>query len=412
MGLRNNYLAALLSVDWQPPAGAILYADFRLNRFWWNGAKRQLSDLTAIGDGSYTLPFAALGASLSGGFTVRSETIATGNSGSVYFGWRNSGTQEWRLRAAHNTISGVATRWQVDIAGNPNTPLSSSLVATCADFNGSDLTSIGSGFNRSIFSVPIGGPYITKSNMGAPSVGTNTVGTVVNPNGLLHFMRAPDSGALATGIALQSITLWGAPMTEAQLVAANEHSPYPPLHFLGDSFLTHGQFRMPLKTTVDATGNFVTMTQDGIGGTTLTQQNVRFQNTPQAWGSTLIVVDGALEVTGAQAITELTSMVGSLTHDRWAYMQSNPINPIGDSRRTDWIAYDAAIRAFCGPEHYIETLPTMLASGNGSTADNNKIALGQWPTSICTDGVHPFGDGYSILVGLIRAHCQAQGWLP
>ena len=385
--------------------------NFAKNRFWWNGQKRSLSDLTSYGNGSYSLPWASVAGSFTGGFSIQVEASisATGNSGRL-FGWHNRNTDSLRVEVGGNgTLSLVKTQ--------PTT--SPTVGARVVDINGAGLEFM-TGFNRSIWSLPLSGVVSSISNLGnyltsSGAVETaNTPGTSVDATGNanIHFYRHATTGVVATGSRLLSVTIWGVPLAEAEMKRRARSNHFPPIHLVGDSFLTAGLLRNQLRGIAASRGVNIDISQDGVGSTTLTQQAVRHGNWPEFYDRTLVIMDGALEVTGAQALTEISTMTGRLSHSRWVYVQSNPINPIGDSRRTDWIAKDAEILASVGASKYVPTLAAMLAAGDGSSADNARIAQGLYPTSKCADVVHPFEDGYRTHALQIAAKLRENGWFP
>lgn len=395
---------------WWLPYGAKLHVDFGNSRFYWNGSTKALGDLTAIGDGSYTLAWSSVGATWTGNFSILSDVLidlGTALATETYGGWYINSSNNQTLRYIGSDGSGFVRRWQ-EISSNPGSIVGYATSARGLDAQ-NDAVALFNGINRSVFSVPSSAKSRSLWSNGLGFEGTSINGTITAP-ATLHFGRSPATGVVASAaLDLRAFTLWTATFSDTELRRAQNLEFYPPIHLLGDSFLNAGLITLSLKNSTDPTA-LIGYSQDGIGSTTLAQQAVRFAGWSQFWPSTLVIVDGSLELTGAAAIVEIQTIINLLTHDRWLYVQSNPINPIGDSRRTDWIAYDAAIRAFVGEDHYCPTLDVYLAAGDGSAEDNAKIAAGQWPLSKCGDGTHPSDVDFH--AGIIHDRLAALGWAP
>lgn len=373
--------------DWRRPGGAGFHMHLIDNWGWWNGAAKSLSDLTAETNG-YTLAWSATGLTWTGDLTVQMEfeydppNIPSG----VLFGWRNSSiqTRVWRPVGSNSP----SWRYWAETVGAPSTPTLFALGANQADAQSSGLTSY-AGINRSIWS------YRGNSSEGRAlwsngpaTVASGAFGAADAPV-TLHFGRNPADGAAPQNLTLRSVTIWNRAMTEAEMRKANNPGQAYPLHYLTDSFGTNGGLLMATKALIEASGHNVLLSQDAVGSTTLTQQAARYLSRPEFWNSTLVMVDGALEATAAEAIAAIDSMLAVMPHRRFLYVQSNPINPLGDYRRDEWIIKNAAIRSHVGEPRFCETLDPYLSAGDGSAEDNAKIALGQWPFSKCSDGTHP-----------------------
>jgi len=149
-------------------------------------------------------------------------------------------------------------------------------------------------------------------------------------------------------------------------------------------------------------------TFDGVSGASLAQHADRFDATPQYWGDVLVIMDGGLTDDLPTAIASINRMVARLTGTkRWLYVESTPNaqagNEIGSVGYTDYLAKCTGLRAAFGA-NYVPVLNTMLASGNGSTADNTNVSKGWWPASRLIDGiVHPNDGASQIIARLIAA---------
>lgn len=182
------------------------------------------------------------------------------------------------------------------------------------------------------------------------------------------------------------------------------------VHALGDSYLVNGgagaqiipKFLPPLLYRPRV------WTFDGVGATSLTQQAVRFDGTPQYYGDLLVIVDGIIDglVNSGSfaAIVQpaIESMIGHLTTSpkQWLYIQPLPdvsVGAIGSAGYTTWKSVQDQIQA-AYPNNYIPTLTLMQTHGDGSANDISDIANGWCPRSlrISSSDVHtnPLGSRY------------------
>lgn len=404
--------------NWWVPGGAALHVDFINSRFWWGGAVKALSDLTAIGDGSYTLAASAVGGTWTGDFTLQVELeydLSSLPSG-VCFGWRNSSSQTWVVLPTGSASSGVTRAWQ-GLIGAPNAITSYNMQAFGADAQSSGLTTY-AGINRTVFSVPSNGYSKALWSNGRMVDGTGLNGAIAEPSGLLHFGRDPINGALPTNTTLRSVTLWKRALTAADMRKANNSAGVRPLHLLTDSFGTHGVLLMELKRLAETDGRILGWSQDAVGSKNLEDHATRFFSRPDYHDSTLVIIDGSNELDGvgapspgAASIAAIRSMTRRLTHARYVYVQPNPIHPTGDSRRTAWDADQAAILADLTADRYCAVLAGMQAAGDNSTEDNADIANGLWPRSTRGDPTHLNDPGAVVFGGLVYDWLEAKGWL-
>lgn len=400
----------LISNPWIPYQVA-MFIDFDNNRGWWGGATKTVADLTAIGDGTHTLPYASVGGSWTGNYTVLLEyemANAAGTTGKL-FGYRNSNVSLGWAQVGGG-LSGSTYRYFPNWIVNPNDTSSYALRASIFDPNGADLTT-GRGRMRAIWSVPSSALSKSKGSGGLLETGISLNGVFAAPTGNLHFLRDPADGTAASGITLHKVGLWHFAMTEAEMLATINATEYRPIHILGDSFANGGLIREAIRDILDAGGlGVVPTSQDGIGSTSMSQQLTRFLSRPEAWSYTLVWLDGALELTGLQAIDCIAAARAKLTNGRFLYTQSNPIHGVGDSRRTDWDLYDGQILTYLTAARVCNTLNAYLAAGDGSPEDNADIALLKWPRSKCPDGTHPVDTAFHAQIMYDRL--AALRWLP
>lgn len=194
------------------------------------------------------------------------------------------------------------------------------------------------------------------------------------------------------------------------------------IHALGDSYLVNGgagaqiipKFLPPLLYRPRI------WTFDGVGATSLTQQAVRFDSTPQYYGDLLVIVDGVIDgLIDSSSFTSIVkpaieSMIAHLTTSpkQWLYIQPLPdvsVGAIGSAGYTTWKSVQDQILA-AYPNNYVPTLPIMQSHGDGSGNDNSDTVNGWCPRSlrISSSDVHtnPIGSKYyaQIIDNAIQAH--------
>lgn len=190
-------------------------------------------------------------------------------------------------------------------------------------------------------------------------------------------------------------------------------------HGLGDSFLSTSTYAISSPYTIpqwlpSKLYRPTVWTFDGVGSTDLTQQATRFDSTPQYYGDILIIVDGAISSTFAQAQAAIESMIAHLTGTKqWLYVQPGldaiSTHEIGTAYYNTWLSVQNAIRA-AYPNNYVETLPTMLLHGDGSANDISDIANGWWPRSLRFDSIHPNNLGSMYYAQRIANAIQLNRW--
>jgi hypothetical protein len=185
------------------------------------------------------------------------------------------------------------------------------------------------------------------------------------------------------------------------------------IHILGDSFVTYnGGWSGDLENAI-TNDNSITVTTDGVGGSTLAEQATRFASTPEHYDSLLIIMDGGLTDGSAAAIAAIDDITGRLSHDAWVWVQPSPQEWIADSGdRIAWDAKVAAIAAHVGAEHYVECLSDLQAANDGSANDLQDVADNIVPRSLRADAIHENSAGQDVRAATIMAHLEAQGWSP
>lgn len=391
------------SVEGISTDGLLFAWDTDAGFYYWNGATRAIGDATNNGDGTYQVALSpAIDFGNTSGFIevtapaspATSEATAfsggTSTPGVARFEIANEGTNPL-LRiydsgtAAYSTVDSTATGEPIVVAGHR--------YRTSWVYD--------AGQPRRIYA----GGSDTPTLGNAASVPSEIVGIGYNRS----FSIRPYDGTL------HKVYVYDAAWTDAEAKAVLEdYKSNLGTFWIGDSFLNSAQIRDDFGKLLANSGRYFWTHQYNSGGTGLTSQASDFaSNRSEHFDKTLVIVDGDL-TTDDSSVTALQSIVSNLGHDRWVYVQSNPVDAAGSGQdRTDWEEEDAAILAYCGAAHYCETLSVMQANGDGGGTDNADVANDIWPTSLraVSDSIHPNAAGQAILAQAIYDHIVAQGWL-
>lgn len=227
----------------------------------------------------------------------------------------------------------------------------------------------------------------------------------------IGYLRA-FGGIRPFGGEVHQICIWQTPLTDAALLGQVKFwKSGHPLHVIGDSFNNGGVFRSYIDKGVDGSGRHAFSSQDGVGGTDIVAHAVRYALTPEYYDATLVINDGGLQSYGTN-VTAIADMVARMPHARWLYMEPNPVYLDGTTERDDWNAEVDAIRAYCGPEHFCDTLAGMQAAGDGLTNDNADVAGDIWPRSLLdVDLIHPIDAGQAVLGDIAYNKMFANGYI-
>jgi len=172
------------------------------------------------------------------------------------------------------------------------------------------------------------------------------------------------------------------------------------IHILGDSFATSTLE----NALVDSFDFLVASSVDGVGGSTLIDQASRFDLTPEYYDDTLIIMDGGLSDSLANATAAIDDKIANLTHDNWFYIQPSPYEFIeGSAERIAWNTKVDGIIAHVGASHYIECLTDLKAGNDGSPNDLQDVSDNIVPRSLRTDTIHETTVGTDIRAGSIAA---------
>lgn len=397
---------------WWLPKGAVLHVDFENSRFYWDGAVRALGDLTDNGDGSYDLAYTSW---FSGNATVEVQyehDYDAGTPTGTLFSW-NVGTSE---------------RVEIDLVNSPPGTVARLFVLPTGVFHNAAYQRIGttqtvdtSGRRKFFASIGSGAAPICKADNWDAVTSATAAGTLTTPTKLTFGRRARFDDAPYTNGTLHSITIWNRRLTAAELEIIGQDTPKYPVHLLGDSFLNMHRVYGNLAVNLVGRG-YVPITQDHLGGSTLAEQAVRYATSTRADGTgtydqtrfrdaTLVICDFGLSDTADGAVAAIKSMLSTITHDRWLYLEPAPNEDAGTSGRTDFDARVSAVRDFVG-DRFVSTLDKAQALSTGSAGDLAELAKNKWPLSIKTSvaDFHPNETGYAAIAGWIYDALVARGW--
>lgn len=228
----------------------------------------------------------------------------------------------------------------------------------------------------------------------------------VSPSEAAIGYRRYDNATYLNGH-VKRVTFWPKRFSDGWI--NNETVPNQSLHMLGDSFVNAAYLQADVAYMLNDDRAF---TLDGVGGSSLADQAIRFAGTPEAWSRTLVIMDGGLTDDTPNAIAAIDDITGRLTHDRWIYVEPSPgayVN--GSPERIDWDARVAAIRAHVGEDRFVETLAVALDNGDGSPEDEADISSGIWPLSLREDSIHPTPAAHGVVIGSqIAEKLGENGW--
>lgn len=374
-----------------------LVFDLENSFYYWGGATKTLADgsVTNHGDGSYTVTDGSWWASTHTMLVEYTLALDTNMSGSL-FTWTNASNQRMELTPYINE----QTALYESPPGNYTYPAP---VGVTGGYH--------SGRRRVAISLENNQTPLWTYDAGTPSaLTTTTPGTFTTPSKFCVGRNARFNNGVLANATIKRVTVWPRTMPAARLRGHTVISNYAPVHFLGDSFLNNGALQEQILHLCAA--DYIAFSQDGVGGSSITQQAARFALTPDHHNSTLVIMDGGFDGTSADAITAINDITGRLPHNNWYYVQPNPISVNGDSGRTTWDAAQAAILAHVGAAHYITTLAELQAENDGGGTDLADVANGIWPTSMRSDSVHLSAAGNVAMAQIIYDFVSADGLLP
>lgn len=227
---------------------------------------------------------------------------------------------------------------------------------------------------------------------------------------------------------IHKVYAWKGAKTQAQieaLMAASDEG-VPPIFQTGDSFLNGNTFAegggLLDSIRVLTAGKYAMFVDDGVGGTSLTQQAARFAALPTRYRDcTFLGMEIGLDGTGEEFVAALTTIRSLLTHDRWLCFEPvfDTNKRVGTQARTNMDGYIATIQSHLSSigksDRWAATKAGMQAAARGGNAtDLADIADDIWPSDTTywtTDGLHQRKPGQDALAAIIVAAVQAKGWL-
>lgn len=179
-------------------------------------------------------------------------------------------------------------------------------------------------------------------------------------------------------------------------------------HIIGDSFVT-ANFADLLANNLGTATPLITT--DGVSSTTLTQQAERLANTPDFQNNNLVIMDGQLEQSSAAAIQAIDSMVRSLTHNRWVYVEPSPGDLVdGTPDRDNHDAIVNAIKTHIGNDRFVECLPQLQALNDGSPEDLQDVSDNLVPRSLRTNEINENSSGENARTQIIATAINNKQW--
>ena len=416
MGLMSPVLRAAMAARsaWYPP-GVTLAIDFESKRYFWGGQERSFADFTvAAGDPT-----------VDDGYTPASaDRLKLPNLGMINpfggvieveyeYSGALSGTQQ-TVFSMSGSFGPTQSRFEAFV----NTADSSQRLFVNY-YNGSALVTVDT-FNASFAASP---PTVDTARRkrvyrwrdgeklaGAAAgvfvlSGWNNYG--VDPsearrwaaNGVGYRVLFNDS--VAKEISIKRIFIWP-DMTDEGMRQRTLITPKTNVHILGDSYVTANLS----AEIVGALGpDYRAVRRDGVGGSTLAEQAVRYAATPLLHDFTLLIVDGGLS--DADPIDQIAAIVAHNTSGRWAYMQSGYAQSWTPAQVSARLAVDAAIKA-AYPDNFIDTYDFMRANGGGGTVGANGGEV--WALDNYLDAIHMDASGEANLGACVANWLTAKGW--
>lgn len=411
------------------PTGYLaLSANFEKNQFQWGGAVKTLADLTDNGDGTYSLTsfpdfFSSLSATVTLEYRFPDDPVAN-PPGGILFHWYSVNPKElfWQVQPY---VAGTGNRVYLKYNGtNYHTAQPVHPVNNSGWY--------GFGRHRVTYAIKEGVlPRGSADNFPSRTESTSAALSVNGAPTKLTFKKNGRPGATAdplTNVILCKVEIRVGDLSDADLEAINRTDAiYRPVHFLGDSFL-NGNTTPEMVMQKIQTYGYIPYSVDGVGGSAMTSQALRFASPyTQWWNSTLVVVDGGPTDTPSDAVASLQNEVGHLTHNDWVIVQGSPQEYLpGSAERINYDAVMAALQGYAGA-HWLPTLAPVTNTNpalgavyhDGSANDLADIANNIWPRSLRSDGIHP-GDtvnangwsGKMALSDIIYKGMKARGYLP
>lgn len=233
--------------------------------------------------------------------------------------------------------------------------------------------------------------------------------------------RTASSGADNFMSLIKRVIIWPERATAAGLANGVTSRDNYDISVVGDSF-TNQQPLPALSMSSAVQMNFAPLdyrriTINAIGGTPMEDQVDFVASAPDTWQDWIVWLDGG-RGNYFDAVDRVQDMLDIVGHRRIVLLGAGPHQTltIGEPERDTWDAMEAALEA-AYPDLWVSTLAEAQALGDGSTADNDKIADGLWPVSltVSADDFHPNNAGRQLYADIstreIRAREGDLAWL-
>ncbi|HTK34466.1 MAG TPA: hypothetical protein VL358_04160, partial [Caulobacteraceae bacterium] len=155
-----------------------------------------------------------------------------------------------------------------------------------------------------------------------------------------------------------------------------------------------------------------TVTVDGVGGSHLDAQKLRFDATPDYYDNAIVILDGALELDTAPAAAAIDGIAAHVTGRRYLYVKPGLQDFVtwDHPDRAGWEQEVADIAAHVGAARFVETWDALYAANDGSAEDLMDVANRVIPRSLRVDAIHPNTAGWAIWAREIVSALVARGW--
>lgn len=407
---------------WWLPNGAEIHVDFVNSRFYWGGAIRSVGDFSANPSaGAYRLNQTL---DLTNAVIMWETNQPDTADSPVGHMWsilgapgyptgariedntRNNHGRGCQPRVYNNRITTTANFWTM--------PAKSSEQALNIPF-------LVAGINRHAYNMQQGEALTAWTNISEkfvnPDPGNIWEGITSAAFGFnCRVWAAGDADSIAGDTTrLRSWTLFLGTLSDDDIGRYGLNGGRSGLHMLGDSFLNNNILLggISLAAISDSNVVYIPNSQDGAGGTTLTQQAARYAaNGTRFYDAPLVIADFGLEATKEQFIAAFEDLLPRLKHSRFLYLEPAPNQADGTAGRIDHDERVAFFKRYLG-DRFVPTLDRALALSDGSPEDLAKVADRLWPVSltISASDFHPNAAGYSFLSNLVYEELRDRGWI-
>lgn len=404
---------------WPPVADgeqAAVALDFINDRYWWDGQAHTYDELVATGSP-----------------TRGTDGLATGEDGYLqipWSGWHNPEEmtifadvrRDWPNEGTGCVFSfgnvGAAARAEFDmLAGSTGRTLLFDAGFVVQSYGqGAQFARFGSSFKNggSIFGEVSAAP---PANLGTGfTVGLGSGGDI----GRRKFDGSDYFGATDNG-RIRSVVLFNRQISDSAFDSLMLQTNFTNLHLLGDSFINSyddsgvGASRAIRLLMTDGQR---ALSMDGVGGSSLAEQAVRYAaSEDEVKSRTLVIMDGGVNGDAAANLAALQSIVSNCTSGRWLYVQPSPENFIqGSDARATWDGIQSTLLSWItstkGANRYVECLTALKAANDGSDQDLADVANNIVPTSLRLpgDAIHENNAGAFVRWSQIWNRIKFLGW--